>query len=102
MIPVRKKDGGLRHAVDYRRLNAITVSLPFYMPTIEGVVDKLGNAKYFSKLDLTKGFHQIPIDENSKDKTTFIMPFGKYRYNRLPFNLKNAPAAFQTMISSCL
>ncbi len=63
-IPVRKNDGGLRLVVDYHRLNSITPSLPFYMPTIEEVIAKLGGAQYFSKNDLTKGFHQIPIEKN--------------------------------------
>ncbi len=98
-IPVRKKDGGLRLVVDYRRLNSITPSLPFYMPTVEEVIAKLGGAQYFSKIDLTKGFHQIPIE---KESITFITPFGKFRYLRLPFGLKNAPAHFQSMMSQCL
>ncbi len=103
LIPVRKKDGGIRLVVDYRKLNQVTVTLPFYMPTITEITDKLGNAKYFSKIDLTKGFYQIPLDINSRDKTTFISPMGKFRFTRLPFGLKNAPATFQCcMITSML
>ncbi len=101
-IPVKKKDGGLRIVVDFRRLNDITVKDPFYMPTIEEIVNKLGNAKFFSKLDLTKGFHQIPIHPDSMDKTSFVTPFGKFRYKRLPFGLTNAPAVFQTTMYKCL
>ncbi len=59
--PSQKEDGGLRIVVDFRRLNDITVKDPFYMPTIEEIVNKSGYAKLFSKLDLTKGCHQIPI-----------------------------------------
>ncbi len=72
------------------------------MPTIEEVIAKLGGAQYFSKKDLTKGFHQIPIEKESMDKTTFITPFGKFRYLRLPFGLKNVPAHSQSMMSQCL
>ncbi len=57
------------------------------MPTIEEVISKLGHAKYFSKLDLTKDFHQIPIHVASMDKTTFFTPFVKLLYKRLPFSL---------------
>ncbi len=82
-IPVRKKDGGIRIVIDYRKLNAVTRKLPFYMPTIEEVIGKLGKARYFSKVDLTKGFHQIPISQESMDKTSFVASFGKFRYRQL-------------------
>ncbi len=88
----RKTGGG------YRKSNAVTRKFPFYMPTIEEVIGKLGKARYFSKVDLTKGFHQIPISQESMDKTSF----GKFRYHQLPFGLTNAPAAFQVMTSRCL
>ena len=53
------------------------------MPTIEEVIGKLGKARYFSKVDLTKGFHQIPISQESMDKTSFVASFGKFRYRQL-------------------
>ena len=55
----------------------------------------MGNSKCLSKLDLSKGFYQIGIEEGSREKTTFITPFGKFHFNRMPFGLRNAPAIFQ-------
>ncbi len=99
--PSQEEDGGLRIVVDFRKLNDITVKDPFYMPTIEEIVNKLGYAKLFSKLDLTKGFHhQIPIHPDSMDKTSFVTPFGKFQYKRLPFGLTNAPAVFKKLCTN--
>ena len=62
--------------MDYRELNAQTKPLSFYMPTVEEMVDHIGSSEVISKLDLTKGFHQIPVEESDRDKTTFLCPSG--------------------------
>ena len=93
-IPVKKKDMSIRIVVDYRKLNSVTVYDTFYMPSTEEVIARLGQAQFLSKLDLTKGFHQVPMADNSKDLTTFSCKFGKYRYLRMSFGLKNAPSTF--------
>ena len=97
-IPVRKKDGTIRIVVDYRRLNSITVPLPFTMPTPESIIAKLGSAKYLSKMDLCKGFHQVPMDPDSQDFTAFSCKWGKFAYQCVPFGLRNAPATFQVLM----
>ena len=72
------------------------------MPLTEEVIARLGQVQFLSKLDLAKGFHQVPMADNSKDLTTFSCKFGKYRYIRMPFDLKNSPSTFQVMIQNCL
>ena len=73
------------------------------MHIIEDLIDRIGKAKYLTKLDLSKGFHQIPLEEESKPITSFTTPFGMtYEYRVLPFGLKNSPACFYTMITNKL
>ena len=82
---VRKKDGSFRFVVDYKRLNVITIKDSSPLPNMEDTIQKLGGGyRYFSKLDLKSGFYQIPINDNDKEKTAFITPFGLYQFNVLP------------------
>ena len=68
----------------------------------EEVFARLCQVQFQSKLDLVKGFHQVPMSDNSKDLTTFSCKFGKYRYLRMPFGQKNVPNTFQVMMQHCL
>ena len=95
IVPVPKGDGSVRLCVDYRRLNEITVGDPFYMVTLEEILEKAGGAQVMSKLDLSKGFYQVEVEQTSQEKTAFVCPFGKFEFRRMPFGLKNAPALFQ-------
>ena len=95
IVPVPKPDGSIRVCIDYRRLNEITEGDPYYMCTLEEILERVGGSKAVSKLDLAKGFYQIEVEPESVDKTAFITPFGKYAFKRMPFGLKNAPAIFQ-------
>ncbi|XP_020295120.1 uncharacterized protein LOC109860450 [Pseudomyrmex gracilis] len=88
--------------VDFRRLNDVTIGDSFPLPNITEILDQLGNAKYFSTLDLASGYHQIPIEETDKCKTAFLKPYEHSEYNRMPFGLKNAPATFQRLMNSVL
>ena len=101
-VLVRKKDGGVRWCVDYRRLNSVTVKDSYPMPIIEECVDALAGSRYFSTLDLASGFYQIEVAEEDRDKTAFLTKYGLFRFVRMPFGLTNAPAIFGRVMTSVL
>ncbi|CAM4813807.1 unnamed protein product [Rotaria magnacalcarata] len=102
-ILVKKKYQSYRLVVDYKRLNAITIKDSSPLPNMEDTVSKLGKGFcYFSKLDLKSGFYQIPIDDNDKEKTASITPFGLYQFNVLPMGLRNSPPTFQKVMTDML
>ena len=102
VLPVKKKDGTIRVCVDFRKLNAATIPDPYEMPRIDGIIDQLGEAKILSKLDLSKGFYQVPINPDDVEKTAFQTPIGKFEFLAMPFGLRNAPATFQRLMDILL
>ena len=102
MVPVAKPNGKIRLCVDFRKLNLLTPQQQAYIPCLDDILDKVGQSSVLSKLDLSKGFHQVVMDEDSKNLTTFVCPFGKFRFRRMPFGLKNAPAVFQSLMERVL
>lgn len=91
-----------RLVVDFRQLNKKIIADKFPLPRIDEILDNLGRAKYFTTLDLMSGFHQIELDENSKQFTAFSSSSGHYEFNRLPFGLNISPNSFQRMMTIAL
>lgn len=105
IVPKKIDNSGIkkwRLVVDYRKLNEFTKTDKFPIPHMEAILDKLGRAQYFSTLDLAKGFHQILVQPEDREKTAFSTPFGHYEFIRMPFGLKNAPSTFQRLMNSVL
>ena len=99
---VTKKDESLRLCVDYRSLNRFTVKNSYPLPRIDDILDQIGGAKYFTKIDLKQGYHQIRLDEESIPLTAFRTKFGHYEYAVLPFGLTNAPATFVSLMNDVM
>ena len=102
MVVVKKKDSTLRLCVDYRRLNSVTEGDSFPLPSIEELLLKVCNSKYFSTLDLKSGYHQVSVAPDDRPKTAFSIGDRLYEFNTLPYGLKNAPAHFSRLMSSIL
>ena len=99
---VRKPDGNVRLCIDYRKLNDITEPDPYYIPLISEIIDKVGEARFLSKIDLAKGFYQVPLSQDAQAKSAFTTLFGKFEFRRMPFGMKNAPATFQRLMDTVL
>ena len=94
MVPGIKKSGDVRICVDLKHLNESIVRPKFVIPTKEDILSKLSDGTVFSSLDAASGFWQIPLDSECVKLTTFITPFGRYCFNRLPFGITSAPEIF--------
>ena len=102
VVPIRKKDGSLRMCIDYRKLNAVTKPDSFPMPVMQDLVFSMHGNRYFTTLDLVKGYYQVPLDPDGAECTAFSTTRNHYQFKRLAFGLKNAPSAFQREMQSVL
>lgn len=88
-----------RFCVDYRSINKKLLSDTFPLPRVDDILDQLGRARLFSCIDFLNGFHQVPLEEDSKDITSFSTDKGSFRFNSIPFGLKIGPSSFQRMMT---
>ena len=95
---VRKKDGTWRPCGDYRRLNAVTKRDNYPIPNLQDCLSRLSGNRIFSKIDLVKGYHQIPVARDDIPKTAVSTPFGLFEFVRMPFGLANAAQSFQRLM----
>ena len=102
VVIVDKKDGSKRFCVDFRALNKITKPNSYPLPVIDDILALLGQAKFFTSLDLKSGYWQVLMDEKDKEKTAFACHRGLFQFNVMPFGLTNAPAIFQELMATVL
>ncbi|KAL1276610.1 hypothetical protein QQF64_036233 [Cirrhinus molitorella] len=98
MVP--KPDGTLCFCNDFRQLNEVSVFDDYPMPSVDELLDRLGRSRYITTLDLTKGYWQVPLSENTKPKTVFSIPNGHWQYQTHPFSIHDA--TFQQLMDIVL
>ena len=99
---INKKTGDIRPCGDYRALNSRTKEDRYPVPNIQEFSSQLSGSAVFSRIDLVKAFHQIPVHPDDIPKTAIITPFGLFEYVRMPFGLRNAAQTFQRFIDEVL
>jgi len=91
---VRKKSREYRLCIDFRKLNALTKKFVYPLPNIEDCIDTLAGNKFFSLLDMSSEFHQLPLEEKSRELTAFKTEDGLFRYERMPLGECANPSGF--------
>ena len=102
LVIIKKKDGSIRMANDLRRLNEITKKDTFPMPRVDEFFEKITQARIFSRLDLRKGYYQILLREEDRQKTAFAFAGKLFHFKRMVFGACNAPATFQRLMKRVL
>ncbi|KAG5847077.1 hypothetical protein ANANG_G00122120 [Anguilla anguilla] len=102
IVIVPKPDGSRRFCNDFRKLNEISRFDAYPMPRVDELIERLGPARFLSTLDLTRGYWQVPLSPQAKEKTAFVTPDGLFQYRVLPFGVHGAPATFQRLMDQVL
>ena len=98
VVLIPKPDGSVRFCIDYRKVNDLTVPDAHPMPRIDDLIDKIGAAPFKTKIDLSRGYWQVPLSEESVPISAFVTPHGQFQWRFMPFGLRNAPATFQRLM----
>ncbi|XP_041947558.1 uncharacterized protein LOC121708759 isoform X4 [Alosa sapidissima] len=101
-ILIPKPDGTFRFCTDYRKVNAVTKPDSFPLPRMEDCVDRVGSARFVTKLDLLKGYWQVPLTSRAAEISAFVTPDCFMQYSVMAFGLRNAPASFQRLMGIVL
>jgi hypothetical protein len=96
---VKKKDKSLCMCVNNCRVNKVTKKNHYPLPLISGLLEQLGSAKIFTKIDLKGAYNLVRIKEGDECKITFRIRYGHFEYSVMPFGLTNAPTVFQYMMN---
>ncbi|XP_072171900.1 uncharacterized protein [Diadema setosum] len=99
IVMVPKPDGSNRFCIDYRKVNKVTKTDSYPLPRLEDCIDQIGNAKFVTKIDLLKGYWQVPLSDEAREISAFVTPDGLFQSKVMPFGLKNAPATFQRLMN---
>uniref|UniRef100_A0A3B3BUU0 Gypsy retrotransposon integrase-like protein 1 n=1 Tax=Oryzias melastigma TaxID=30732 RepID=A0A3B3BUU0_ORYME len=97
-----KKNGSPRFCTDYRKVNAVTVPDAHPLPLIDDCIDEIGPATFVTKLDMLKGYWQVPLTKHASDVSAFVTPDYFLQYTVMPFGMCNAPATFQRLVNKVL
>ena len=101
-VLVLKPDGTYHFCTDFCRVNKVTMCDSYPIPCVDDSIDRIRNANYVTKLDLLKGYWQVPLTARVNEVSAFVMPNGLYQYKVMPFGMKIAPATFQRLINGVL
>ena len=102
IVPVLKPNGQVRLCVDLKKLNMAIERERYVIPTLQDIFHNMNGSAVFTSLDAASGYWQMPLDENSSKLTTFITPFGRYRFTRVPFGISIASEIYQREMSRIL
>jgi len=102
IVLAKKKDGSLRSCIDYQQLYEVTRKDAYPLPRTDVCLDAMSNTHWYSTFDMQNSYHQVAMDSDDADKTTFITRRGTFRFHAMQFGLCNAKATFQRLMDLLL